>query len=198
MTLLKRLFGELFGSSEDLSQKNEQILREKIVHTDFFLAEYEQWYMAGLHNDLLQNIRENKVVKTADPQSDTNYYSHRSNASKGFYFLSEDEWSNKDYAFITHLFSQNLLELGYVLSNSRRDVQEKQGQLICTEDFYFKLPLASRTQKPIPQMWGNILLQHHSIDDRSRYVKIMANIYSDRSYEVAKDFEELENILLTA
>ena len=197
MTLLKRLFGDLFNSSEDNSQNNEQILREKIVHTEFFLAEYEQWLVAGLQNDLLQNVREHKAIRSSNPLADSIYFPFRSEASNGFYFISEEEWSNKDYAFVTHFISQQLKNLGYVLSNSRRDVREKEGQLICTEDFYFKLPLSSRTQKPIPQLWGNVILQHHSIDDRSRYVKVMAHIYNDRSYHEAKDFEDLEEILLS-
>ena len=175
MTLLKRLFGDLFSGSEDISQKEDQIVREPIVHTDFFLAEYEQWQLADLHQDLLQTIREHKAVLSSNPEAYSIYFPYRSTASNGFYFLSEEEWSNKEYAFMTQLFCRRLIAEGYVLSNSRRDVKEKEGQLISTQDFYFKLPLASRTQKPIPQLWGNVLLQHHSIDERTSYIKLMAN-----------------------
>jgi len=198
MTLLKRLFGDLFSNSSTSLGQDEKLVREKIEYTEFFLTEYEQWKVAGLFKDILEFVRAQKSLGMSDPIADTKYFQHRSDSANGFYFLSDDAFSNKDYSFITYYFSELLKENGYVLNNSRRDVQQKAEKLICTEEFYFKLPLSSRAQSPIPQLWGNIIIQHHQIDDRTSYVKIMAHHYSDRSYEEAKDYEGLEELLLNS
>ncbi len=176
--------------------EDEQLVRETIVPTQFFLEEYEQWAQAGLHNDLLVFVREQRAIRQADDNADCNYFTFRSEASNGFYFIGEEDWSNKDHSFLVHHFSKLLLAEGYVLNNARRDLSQKDGKLICNEDFYFKLPLSSRMQSPIPQLWGNVHIEHKIIDDRSNYIKIMANVYSDRGYEKARDFIGLEEILL--
>lgn len=197
MTLLNRLFGQLFNQNTPNLSEDELILKEALVQTDFFLAEYEQWKMAGLQEGMIAHIADEKQRKEVDPDSDSTFFHFRSAASNGFYFLGEEPWSNKDYAFLAHYFSSLLLNLGYALNHSSREVKQKEEQLITLERFYFKLPLKSRLKTPFPQLWGNLILEHQLVDDRTNYIKFMAHIYNDRSYEKALPFEELESILFS-
>lgn len=197
MTLLKRLFGDLFGQSSETEMKEETLLKEKIVLTQFFLEEYRQWLQADMHFGLIDHLKAQREILENRPDADPNYFQFRSAASNGFYFHGEEPWSNKDYSFLVQYFTEKLIELGYRLNNSSREVVQQQDKLLSSESFYFKLPLASRNKKPIPQYWGNILLEHKLVDERTNYVKLMAHIYSDRNYETAYDFIDLENELVS-
>lgn len=198
MTLLKRLFGELFNS-EQLNEEEEEelILQERIEPTDFFLREYEEWLKADLHRGLLEHLRDQQAQRRADPTADLTFFEHRADSSSGFYFIGEDPWSNKDYAFIIHYFGQLIEEEGYRLNNTKREVKQKDGRLNTEERYYYKLPLSSRKQQPYEQAWGNLLIEQKIRDERTQYVKVMAHSYSDRSYQPAREFESLEKKLLT-
>ena len=65
------------------------------------------------------------------------------------------------------------------------------GQLSQLDRFYFKLPLSSRIEVPYKQSWGNLTLEHKLIDEKTIFVKLMANTYSDRNFEDARDFGSL-------
>lgn len=198
MTLLKRLFGELFTKTEDKENDEDSLLlKESIEHTEFFLREYEQWRAAELHIGLLDHLWEQKIIRDSNPNAELNFHQYASQASNGFYFLGEEPWSNKDYSFIIEYFSSILLSEGYRLNNSSREVRESKGVLNTLERYYFKLPLSSRLEKPYEQSWGNIVIHQKLTDERTTFVKVMANIYSDRNYQAPKAFDTLVEKLLT-
>lgn len=198
MTLLKRLFGELFDRKSVNPEVEEEILQEETIKpTAFFLEEYQQWMKAGMHVGLLDYLSEQRAIKRSNPEAENYFFHFDSDASNGFYFHGEDPWSNKDYAFIIQKFSDSLLENGYRLNRTKRLVKQKGETLITIEQFYFKLPLSSRLETPYAQAWGNIEIEHRLVDERTNYVKLMAHTYSDRNYQDARDFEDLVDLLFT-
>jgi len=197
MTLFKRLFDELFGQSEQESAEDAEILvDEPIKPTMAFLEGYHQWLAEKYHIGLLDHLKEQYAIRLSNPNAEIKFHLHDSDGSSGFYFSEESPWSKEDYHFIVHYFKQLLLSEGYRLNKSRRKAEMKNEKLSHFESFYFKLPLSSRKEVPYPQSWGNISLEHKLLDERTLFVKLMANTYNDRSYQPAKDFGSLMERLL--
>jgi hypothetical protein len=44
---------------------------------------------------------------------------------------------------------------------------------------------------PLEQKFGNIHVEFLTINDKPDYIKLMANVYSDRNYREAESFENL-------
>ena len=193
MSLLKRLVEGLF--IQPSKEEENEVIKEEFAPSQFFLMEYEQWKEAGLHQDLLRQLKENYAFKKSNPDADLPFFIHESKESNGFYFLAEEEWSNKEYSFIVHYIKELLTANGYVCKNSVRSLKEEKDKSIHIESFYFKLPAKSRLISPYPQLWGNISIEHKLIDEQSHYVKLMATTYNDSSYDEAEPFDDLVDLI---
>lgn len=198
MTLFKRLFGDLFTTEAEMDQKEKEVLvDEQIKPSMTFLEGYHQWLAEEYHIGLLDHLREQHAIRSSNPNAEVFFHLHDSDGSSGFYFSEESPWTREDYQFITHYFKEIILAEGYRLNNSRRKAIIEDGKLSQIDRFYFKLPLSSRIEVPYQQSWGNISLEHKLLDEKTLYVKLMANTYSDRAYQPAREFDSLMERLLS-
>jgi hypothetical protein len=192
MTLFKRLFGDLFTAETATEHKETEVLIDEQIRPSLtFLEEYQQWLAEKYHIGILDHLNEQYAIRSSNPNAEVLFHLHASDGSSGFYFSQELPWTREDYQFITHYFKEIILGEGYRLNNSRRRAVMEDGKLIQLDSFYFKLPLSSRIEVPYQQSWGNISLEHKLLDERTLYVKLMANTYNDRNFEPARDFESL-------
>jgi len=199
MTLFKRLFNELFDSESAVKEQEKEILvDEPIRPTMNFFEDYRQWKSESYHIGLLDHLKELYAIRQSNPQAEVLFHLHDSDGCKGFYFSQESPWTKQDYQFITHYFKEIILAEGYRLQNSRRLAVSEDEELQQTDRYYFKLPLRSRKEVPYPQSWGNLNLEHKSIDEKTIYVKLMANTYHDRNFQAPKDFDSLINRLFSS
>jgi hypothetical protein len=199
MSLIDRLLKELFPAKEkDSAAEKEVLVKEMIERSHVFERDYQVWKEEGMHKGLIAHLGEKVLEKAADPNAEVNYFAYRDSQSNGFYFHGEQPWSVEDYQF----FIQHLIELlkaeEYHVNNSLREVTEENNQLKTVERFYLKPKLKFRREAPYQQLYGNVVIEHRIIEEQTNWVKLMANVYHDRNFQEAKDFEELmKKILLS-
>lgn len=194
MTYLKKLLQQLIPKQDSQPNEEEVLIREPIKHNQVFKADYQEWKANNMHKGLLAHLRENALIKSANPQAEVNYFAYRDAQSNGFYFHSESPWNQVDYKFFVMHLIDLLQSEGYVLKHSRREVKETE-KLKTTEQFYLKPSLKYRKDKPYQQLFGNIIIEHRLVEEQTNLVKLMAQVYQGRVYQDPKEFEHLMEII---
>lgn len=196
MSYFNKLFQDLMGSkSQNTFEERGILVQEQIEHNQTYLANYKDWLDNEMHKGLITHILEMWEQRSTNNSAEVNLFLHRSNLSNGFYTRGEDPWSTLDYSFLIHFIKEKLKTKGYVIKNSNREVIEEGGLLKTIELFYLKLGLKYRREAPFEQFFGNIEIQHRMVDGQTRLLKLVANVYSDRSYKKPYDFEDLMNFI---
>ena len=192
MSFFKGLFKDLFSSEEFSAESDHSdLLSENIVYSDLYWADFEKWKERGILESMLSHLHDTWLLKQKGNDSKLNFYLHESSLSNGFYVKAEDPWDDQDYSFLIQYWIQTLKSKGYVLKRAQREHCEEGGLLKGLEEFYLKPSLKFRRQLPYEQFFGNIHIQHRSVNGKSKLVKLLANSYSDRNYKLAYDFEDL-------
>lgn len=196
MGFFDRLFkGVVVQESSNDGSKKDLLLRESIVWSKTFLADFEKWKTQEMHLGLLIHLKENYEAQKRSPSPLINHFVHESPHSKGFYFRAESPWDTRDYSFLILLFISKLKKHEYVLKHTLRETYEEGEQLTSTEEFYLKPSLKFRREVPYQQLFGNVSIEHQLRNSNTTLVKIVVNTYSDRNYKSAYDFEDFMNEL---
>lgn len=196
MSFFNKLFQDLLGSKEVVSFEEKGVLiQEQIEHNRTFIENYDRWVRAEMQIGILSHLKQNWESRSQNNSSEVNFYLHQSNLSNGFYTRGEDPWDTTDYSFLIHFIKEKLLTKGYVVKNKNREVIEEGGLLKTIEFFYLKPSLKYRREMPFDQFFGNIEIQHRIVDGDTKIFKLLANVYSDRSYKKPYDFDDLMNFI---
>jgi hypothetical protein len=196
MDVFKQLFHRLGIISPPAEAEDRLLLKEPVRHNALFLMEYQQWKTAGLHHSMLRLLQEYRMLKESNPKSRVNFIPHREKASSGFFFQPEEDWSSREMRFLCNYFQQKVEDFGYRLTYSRREVDEKDGQLWEKEVYYLKPALKYRRETPANQLYGNVHLEHRLQDGQSKLLKCMVFPYTDRMYSRAEAYGEFLDRLL--
>ncbi|MBL4708858.1 MAG: hypothetical protein JKY48_10520 [Flavobacteriales bacterium] len=196
MGFFDRLFkGVVVEGKSGEQELKELLLRESIVSSKIFLADFEKWIDQKMHIGLLTHLKENYEAKKINSIAQVNHFVHESPNSNGFYFRAESPWDAQDYSFLIQLFIVKLKKQSYVLKNTLREVFEENEELTTKEEFYLKPSLKYRKEIPYQQLFGNVSIEHQLKGLNTVLVKIIVNTYSDRNYKAAYDFEDFINEL---
>jgi hypothetical protein len=111
-------------------------------------------------------------------------------------------FSSRDDEAISRLlfdyFKEVILSIDYKLQVSERKLKETKGMLQVKEMFYLKPEIKAEDfdHPPIKQLYGNIILERVLLNNHPQFIKLQANIYNDRYYQPAKDFNDLVSFIL--
>ena len=103
-------------------------------------------------------------------------------------------FSIKSFKMFFDYLAERVQEQGYKLANSDIKIQDRNDQIESVEKHYLK-PKVNQFQAPIDQKYGNVLIEHVSINDQPTHLKLMANSYSGHSYRKPYPFKNLANKL---
>lgn len=197
MSFFKSLFKDLFSKEElQAGDEDSELVSEQIVFTEIYWAEFKKWQNRGIHQTLLEHLFALWENSSKGDSNSEKLFLHQTKLSNGFYFLGEEPWSNEDYSFLIQYWIEKLKDKGYVQKRAHRELCEEGGLLKGMEEFYLKPGLKFRRSTPFEQLFGNIHIQHRTVNGETRLVKLLANTYSDRNYKTAYDFEDLIHFIL--
>jgi len=194
MSLIDRLLKDLFPERETTTKTSpikEVLVKEMIKRNQVFLDGYEAWKAAEMQMGVLAHLKEASEIKYSNPDAEVNFFHYRDVQSNGFYFHGEAPWTAEDYSYLIHHFIDVLKKEEYYLNNAKREVVEEEKQLKTVEHFYLKPKLKYRREVPYEQLYGNVEIEHRLVEDKTNLVKVMVNVYNDRNFKKAADFEEL-------
>ena len=192
MSFFDNLYKQLFSTPDKPVDISETLTR-----SDQFLADFQEWKNSPRPYELIKKLKTGYDLKKEGAESDLHLSLYNSIYANGFYFTYNSLMSKRDFLFMFDLFREIVLKMGYFLSTSDIRIREKAGNIEITEKHYLK-PQNRNQEGLLEQLYGNVLIEHVSINNVPSYIKIMANIYADSNYKKALEFDEFVERLLSS
>lgn len=186
------IFNRLFGK-EDGASANQPFVTERLVRNGSFQERYDQWIESAEFTLVMTNLRNayHQAMKAGGKSQEMGLFIYESPQARGFYFNDQLKFSPQTFAFLLDYFRDVVIAEGYQVYTSDRKIDEAPAGVECVERHYLKPAINRHAEAPLDQGYGNILIEYKTLNDRPVYLKLMANIYSDRNYLEARPFEEL-------
>ncbi|HCX23873.1 MAG: hypothetical protein CMB80_28180 [Flammeovirgaceae bacterium] len=195
MAFFDQIVEQLFPQK---SGKNEILVHEPIKRSESFQEDYSRWVKSFKRVDLLKSVYSSYELKKQEVIGDPDVHLLQSNISNGFAVSYNDRIGKDDFVFFFDWLSEKTNQLDYRRTNSDVTVTARNNQIETLARYYYKPKIsAGTTEKLIDQQYGNILIEHISIDDRPTYIRYIVNNYRDRKYTEAEDFEKLADFLFS-
>ncbi len=161
-----------------------------LTRSDDFEAQYNNWKSNGDAALMLKLLRATIEGSTGSEESSPGFDFYNLPGAKGFsvYGLSATDPGN--YRFLMDLFKERLLEMDYRLYSSTIE-QKTKIDLPHTAECHYLKPAARSTDKPMEQLYGNVLIELEIPDGRVKQLKLLATHYTGYDYRPVRDFDEL-------
>jgi hypothetical protein len=186
MSFFENIFKKLFPEGNN---SRKTILHEVISRKKSESENYQNWLKSEKKDKQLAEIMSAYTLRKHDISTRFTILLHTSEYSNGFALTYNDYFSESEFRFIFDYFRDKVLKMNYRLANSDRKIKEKDNYIETIEKHYLKPPLTAPNQVS-DQLYGNIMIEHISINDKPDYIKILANVYSDRNFLPARNFDE--------
>ncbi|MDW7692133.1 hypothetical protein R9C00_14670 [Flammeovirgaceae bacterium SG7u.111] len=196
MSYFSKLVKQLFPEPEVATSK-EPLVSEALIRSMNEKGRYFKWLNQSTYKSVLYEIYENYQLKKQ--QLTKNWWVHvlSSKYANGFAITFNQLYTTHDFQHLFDYFKDQVLNIGYRLCVSDRKIYDRPNYVETVEKYYLKPPARKSYESSglLDQVYGNIIIEHVLIDDKPSYIRFMANIYSDRLYTKALDFEELMKVI---
>jgi hypothetical protein len=186
MSFFENIIKKLFPGE---SNSRRTLLHEVILRKKNEQLNYAQWLESELRQKQVREIKSAYTLRKHDISSPLTILIYNTSYSNGFALTYNKFFSESEFRFIFDYFRDKVLDMGYKIANSDRKIREKPNYIETREKHYLKPPI-NYNEGINDQKYGNILIEHISIDDKPDYIKVMANVYSDRYYSKPESFED--------
>ena len=194
MAFFDQIVNQLFPQK---SNKNEILLHEPIKRSKSYLDDYTMWTKSFKRFDILNAVYNSYELKKQGVIGDPDVHLLETNRSNGFAISYNERMNKEEFVFLFDWFGERTKELNYKRANSDVTVTAKNGIIETLSRYYFKPGVNFAQPKDrINQQYGNILIEHITVDDHPTYIRFIVNNYNDRQYNEADDFEKLAEFLL--
>jgi hypothetical protein len=115
----------------------------------------------------------------------------RSDYANGFIVWRNERIHSKDFIFLFEYFYERVLSLQYKRNAADRKIYLRENYIETIERYYLK-PAVNQTGviKPVPQRYGNVLIELINRDDKPFYIKLLVTTYSGFDYEKPLPFDD--------
>tara|TARA_Y100001972_G_scaffold129111_2_gene194247 strand:+ start:3697 stop:4290 length:594 start_codon:yes stop_codon:yes gene_type:complete len=190
MSYFDQVYRQLFGKQ---SKGPKILVHEVIDRSEKYLNAYNERIQSDDFKELAKDVYSSYVLKQQAIDKLPSIHLLISQHANGFAISYHEDIGTIDFKFLFDWLSERTRSLDYKLANSDLTVVEKNGVIESKEKHYLKPRVGN--EKIIDQQYGNILIEYIAIDDVPSYVKYTANIYSDRKYQKALEFDKLAEYL---
>lgn len=190
MAFFDEVYKKLFGRK---SEKNPRILHEILNRTSTFDELYQQWLDQSWHTTRLAGIKTSYDLKKKGIEQSPVVHIMNNPYANGIAISYTNYFEKNEFSFMLEHLSEKLLKLDYKTANSDVIINDKGTYTETIEKKYLKPRIG--IEPPIDQKFGNILIENVLVDDVPSYLRLSANIYSDRLYTAARPFDELVDFI---
>ena len=142
----------------------------------------------------LFDMNESYYLKKKGVDQHPQVHIFKNNSANGFAVTDSNYFEKNEMQYIADVFVSRIKEQSdYRLANADVIEEVKKDHVLKKEKYYLKPAIT--TNFPIPQLFGNILIENIFIDGRHNYFKLMATVYHDRNYQNFLPFDKLHKIL---
>ena len=188
--VFKRLFPEKRVTSNEL-------IHETLERTERELENYGIWASSDESAHLMAEVYNSYQLKKKGINAQLDVHLLETPYSNGFAISFNQEKTKEEFRNLFDLFKEKTLDFGYKLAQKDRRIIDRETYEEIIEKWYLKPQAAPLEKNKFNQLYGNILIEYVMIDRNPSYIKLMANIYQDRMYSKALNFDELIEKLFT-
>ncbi len=153
---------------------------------------YQKWLSSDQHKEFITAIAQAYFYKKADIVSSIQVHLFKSNGANGFAISYHPNFGKKKFQHLLDYFKERVQTLNYHLQVAERKITDR-GDYVETKDKYYLKPsirLGTINQGLCNQLYGNILLEHISVDNRPSYIKVLVTYYNDHLFAKALDYDD--------
>lgn len=195
MSFFEDVFKQLFPQKTD-KKYPYILLDEEIQRSEKQQTSYQKWLSEEQQTQLLQPIQRAIAFKTQGIEEDIKVHLFNSQYANGFAVTYTEIFDRVAFLFLFEYFKDKVLTLGYDLNLKQRTLTDFKDYIESKEKYYLKPRKISRKfEYPLPQLYGNILIECILIDDKPSYIKILSTIYQDSMFEAPHEYQEFFDLL---
>jgi hypothetical protein len=193
MTSLRQWLNSFLGLNTHLVN-NE--FTEPLLRREDELYGYRRWKQTDMHRRTCEYLHQ-QIQFVANKIIEPEYlYTWNSPASNGFYIKPCEQIQEEELFFLFEWMREKILNLPYYTYTAEKQYREQENQIFQTDFIYFKPSIHIQEPSPWNQQFGNIELHLYYKSREPVALKLMAHVYSDRSYTPHLSFEKLLEELL--
>ncbi len=186
--IYRKLFGKTTGDSS-----HQPFVSERLVRNSDFQDRYLEWKESPDFTLAMTNLRTafHQAREAGGKSQEMGLFIYDSPQARGFYFNAQLNFSSQTFDFLLDYFRDVVMAEGYQVYTSDRKLDDAPAGVECVDRHYLKPAINRHAEAPLEQGFGNIIIELKRLNDRPVYLKLMANIYSDRNYLEARPFKDL-------
>lgn len=197
MSFFDKVWQKLFGRQFKYPS-SEPLVAEALLRTQPQKSEYFQWLQHGAGQEIQDQVYHAYTQKLLGQAEEYAVHLLQMPYANGFALTYPPSLSPDSFrSFFDWLKDRILVQDNYRLVNAERQFYDRGKYVEIKEKYYLKPHITSEDHPPFNQYYGNILIEHIVIDNTPSYIKLVANVYSDRMYTKATDFKHLMNDIFT-
>lgn len=194
MSFFDDVFKKLFPEKRVTSN---ELIHETLERTERELENYGIWASSDESAHLMAEVYNSYQLKKKGIKAQLDVHLLETPYSNGFAISFNQEKTKEEFRNLFDLFKEKTLDFGYKLAQKDRRIIDRETYEEIIEKWYLKPQAAPLEKNKFNQLYGNILIEYVMIDRNPSYIKLMANIYQDRMYSKALNFDELIEKLFT-
>ena len=192
MTFIDRLIDGLFPKKPET---NKVLLHENIKRSPADQKAYQQWKEAGEGKRRLEQLVNAWTFTRMQLRADWLIHIHESPYSNGLALDYTGILSKEEFLHLFDYLKECVLRMNYRPNGSDRRILQQENYIEVREMHYLK-PYPGTNPEIANQRYGNIHIQHVSYDEKPQFLKLMANVYQDRLFTKAANFQDFMHALL--
>lgn len=191
---LKKVFSST--PSATVGEEGQVLLHEVIERSPQEMLQYEAWSSSKDKQNTLRWIKEQHQEFSSNcANSDKDISFLRIPSLNGWIIHYQSQrWDADDFVNLFDYFKEyTCKELGYSCHISDVQTVRKGAEIKTTQRHFLKPPnpLRQLNVEQYEQLYGNIMVCLHFVNERLTMLKLSATHYCDRKYSPPKSFEEL-------
>jgi hypothetical protein len=186
----------IFNQSENSSASNPTI-HEMIERTEDELASYERWKRTAGSRRLLDWLSEQYDISRNGGRQDESMGFLDLDSSKGFViYIHKTNYSQEEMTWFFDFLKEKVQSLNYRSDISDRRIFPRRDWVEAQERHYLK-PRIRYDENPMPQGFGNIMIEFESRNDIPHNLRLRATVYNDSMFKDAGSFRALMMALVS-
>ncbi len=193
MGFLDKLIQSVFSdkSVNITYEPSTKLVKKTLKRSEKFKETYHKWVENLSFNFIIRLIFEEWETRSEILAPEASLFYYNTDQSNGFLYYFEKGANTDDIHFLVQLFADRVKKLGYMVNHQEEEVTEAENFLKTKQVVYLKPKLKYRMETPYQQLFGNIHIECVWHDGEPYYIKVMANYYSDRAYDLPSSFDDL-------
>ncbi|NJL13039.1 MAG: hypothetical protein HC913_08620 [Microscillaceae bacterium] len=194
MSFFQQIIQKLFNRTR--TQEGLEV-REPLTRSENEKMAYQQWLTQNGPVLLLEPISKAYYYKKTRLISPIQVHLFQSSGANGFAITYSPTFGEKAFSYLLDFWKDRVLAEGYRPQVAERQMKEWPQYVETKEKYYLKPPIHQAAMHKLlcDQQFGNVLLEHVRIDQRSSYLKVLVTFYVDAQFSPARHFDDFANLL---